>query len=91
MRRVRVRVSGLVQGVGYRYSAARVAEGRGVSGWVRNRPDGSVQAELEGPALAIDEVLGWMRQGPDGARVDRVTVDEIEPVGGAGFELRPTA
>lgn len=83
MRRVRVRVHGLVQGVFFRESCRREAARLGVSGWVRNEPDGSVAAEFEGDA--VDDLVAWCRSGPRGADVDRVEVTEVEPTGEAGF------
>ena len=86
-----VTVRGEVQGVGYRYTARLEADARGVSGWVRNRRDGTVEAEVEGAPAAVEDMLGWMRQGPPGSRVDEVTTTEIPPVGDASFEVRGTA
>lgn len=91
MRRVHVIVSGDVQGVGYRYTLRMVARDAGVSGWVRNRRDGSVEAELEGSRGQVDEVLAWMAGGPPGSRVDAATVTDAAPTGESGFEVRPTA
>jgi acylphosphatase len=80
-----------VQGVGYRYTMRMIAREAGVAGWVRNRADGSVEAELEGAPDQIDEVLAWMAEGPPGARVDSATVTDASPVAEHGFEVRPTA
>ena len=91
MRRVRVTVRGGVQGVGYRYTMLMVARDTGVSGWVRNRRDGSVEAEVEGTDGQVDEVLAWMAQGPPGARVESATVTDAEIAGTRGFEVLPTA
>jgi acylphosphatase len=91
MRRVRVTVRGEVQGVGYRYTMRMVARDLGVSGWVRNRRDGTVEAEVEGTPAQVDEVLAWMAEGPPGARVESATVTDASPVGGRGFEVLPTA
>ncbi len=71
MKRVHVVVSGDVQGVGYRYTMRMVAREVGVTGWVRNRRDGSVEAEVEGSDAQVDEVLAWMAEGPPGSRVER--------------------
>jgi acylphosphatase len=86
-----IRVSGWVQGVGYRASLQREARQRGVTGWVRNRADGSVEAMLQGPQAAVDAVIEWARSGPAGARVTGVVVSaaEQEP-SHLRFELRPT-
>ena len=81
MKRVRVVVSGDVQGVGYRYTMRMVAREVGVTGWVRNRRDGSVEAEVEGSDEQVDEVLAWMAEGPPGSRVDSARVTDAEPQG----------
>jgi acylphosphatase len=83
----RVIVSGLVQGVGFRYSLAGRAEARGVAGWVRNRPDGSVEAVLEGAADAVESLVEWSRHGPRGARVDGVEIHDEVPAGMRGFTI----
>lgn len=89
-RTVRLRIEGLVQGVGYRAFVEREAGRLGLDGWVRNRRDGGVEAVLAGPAGAIDAILAACRQGPRSSRVDMVKVlDEAEPVA-PGFEVRPT-
>lgn len=84
-------VDGDVQGVGYRYTLRMVARDAGVTGWVRNRRDGTVEAEVEGTPAAVDEVLAWMVQGPPGSRVDKTTVTDAAPAADDGFEVRPTA
>jgi acylphosphatase len=83
----RVIVSGFVQGVGFRYSLAGRAEARDVTGWVRNRPDGSVEAVLEGADAEVEALVDWCRVGPRGARVDRVEVYDEEPSGVRGFTI----
>jgi acylphosphatase len=85
---VRLHVHGRVQGVFFRDSTRREAERRGVAGWAANRPDGSVEVMLEGPSAAVHEVVAWCRQGPRGAHVTRVQLDEREPRGLRGFEVR---
>ena len=80
-----VTVTGRVQGVGFRWAAAQRARSCSISGWVRNRPDGSVEAVFEGPADAVEALVAWMRRGPSGARVEDVTVEEEAPVGQSGF------
>ncbi len=90
MKRVRAIVTGTVQGVGYRYTLREAARAEGVTGWVRNRRDGSVEAELEGTPEAIERVLEGMRSGPPGARVDAVTVDERHPEGTSDFSIAQT-
>jgi len=83
-------ISGRVQGVGFRYSMAEEAERLGVTGWVRNRRDGTVEALIDGSADALDAILAWARRGPPAARVSDVEISEA-----AGsferFEMRPTA
>jgi acylphosphatase len=81
-------VSGDVQGVGYRYTMRMVARDAGVAGWVRNRSDGTVEAEVEGAPAQVDEVLAWMAQGPPGARVDAARVTDAEPAGERDFSVR---
>ncbi len=82
-------VSGRVQGVGFRYFTEAAAAVEGVDGWVRNRPDGRVEIEVEGDADAVERFERRVRMGPPGARVDEVGVDEI-PAGGrrGGFWIR---
>ena len=82
-------ISGRVQGVGFRFSLAEQARRRGVTGWVRNRRDGTVEAVLDGAPEAVETVLGWARRGPRGASVTGVSVDETAGEF-ARFELRPT-
>lgn len=86
-RAVEVRVTGRVQGVFFRARTVEQAERLGLDGWVRNEPDGSVAAHFEGPADAVDEVVAWCRRGPTHARVERVSVAEVEPAGKAGFRV----
>lgn len=76
---VHVRISGAVQGVGYRYSLRAEALRRGLSGWVRNRADGSVEAVLQGSPGDVDAVIAWARRGPPAARVTGV---EAKPAAG---------
>jgi len=90
MRRVHVIVRGMVQGVGYRYTMRMIAQDAGVAGWVRNRRDGTVEAEVEGTSAHVDEVLAWMADGPPGSRVDDARVSESAPTGARGFEVRET-
>ena len=81
MRRVRAIVSGRVQGVSYRASTASEARRLAVTGWVRNRPDGTVELEAEGPPEQIAALLGWCKRGPSFARVTDVAVEELTPTG----------
>jgi acylphosphatase len=84
-----LRIFGRVQGVGFRYYTKVEARRRGVSGWVRNRSDGSVEAMVHGPQGAVDGLVEWARRGPPKAKVDDLQVSES-----AGtyedFEMRPT-
>ena len=88
MVRCRVVVSGRVQGVWYRESCRREATAAGVSGWVRNNYDGTVEAVLEGESVAVDRVVAWMRVGPRSAVVTRVDVRAEPPEGERGFVVR---
>lgn len=88
MIRVRAVVSGRVQGVGFRFSALVEARRLGVAGFVRNLPDGTVQAEIEGEDAAVDAMLGWLGHGPAGARVSGVDATAIAADGSRGFEIR---
>jgi acylphosphatase len=84
-----LKISGRVQGVGFRYSMSEEARRLGVAGWVRNRRDGTVEAVLDGATDAVDAILAWARRGPRGASVTDVEVAEI-PENFERFELRPT-
>jgi len=89
MRRVHAIVSGLVQGVSYRASTATEARRLGVTGWVRNRDDGTVELEAEGPDDRIAALLAWCERGPTYARVTGVAVEERDPSGGeTAFAIR---
>lgn len=85
--RRRVRVRGRVQGVFFRAATREQARAHGVAGWVRNLPDGSVEAALEGPPDAVFAVLEFVRRGPPGARVEAVEVHEEPPEGADGFHV----
>lgn len=74
MVRVRLRIEGMVQGVFFRASAFEQATRLGVKGWVRNCPDGSVEAVAEGARRKIDDLINWCRHGPPGAQVENVLV-----------------
>lgn len=82
---------GIVQGVAFRWTAHGRALELGVSGWVRNRSDGSVEAEIEGDAASVGAMLEWMRQGPPGATVASVDVSDRPLAGDGAFEVRSTA
>jgi len=83
-RAFRARVSGRVQGVGFRLSAVREARRLGLRGWVRNADDGSVEVEAEGPPERLDAYLAWLQHGPPGAFVSDVEVHPVPPDAGRG-------
>lgn len=89
----RLRITGRVQGVGYREAMRREAAARGLAGWVRNRRDGSVEALVQGEAHAVAALADWARSGPAAARVDEVAqspADADEAGRPTGFEIRST-
>lgn len=90
----KIRVSGRVQGVGFRYALRDEARRLGVHGWVRNRVDGSVEALLRGDDAAVAALVAWAQRGPRAARVDAVR-DEPHATEAEGpfsdFEIRPAA
>jgi len=88
--RVRLLVSGHVQGVGFRDSTRQVAEMLHLGGWVRNVEDGRVETVFEGPAAEVARAVAWCRNGPPGARVAEVDVEAEEPVGETTFRIRRT-
>ncbi|MGH3044354.1 MAG: acylphosphatase [Gaiellaceae bacterium] len=87
MRR-RVVVHGLVQGVFFRDTVRRHAQSRGVAGWVRNNPDGTVEAVFEGEAEPVERLVAFVHEGPSGAIVERVDVVVEQETGLAGFSVR---
>ncbi|HME69759.1 MAG TPA: acylphosphatase [Myxococcota bacterium] len=86
--RRRLIVRGRVQGVAFRYATRERARALGVDGWVRNLPDGSVEAVLEGEPGLVDELAAFCRVGPPAARVDRVEEHTEKPEGLCGFAVR---
>jgi acylphosphatase len=86
--RKRVIVHGRVQGVGFRYAVWRAASARSVNGWVRNCPDGTVEAVFEGRTDAVESMVRFCDDGPRGARVELVDTIDEEPEGLAGFAVR---
>jgi acylphosphatase len=80
-------VHGRVQGVFFRDTLRRMATSRGVAGWVRNNPDGTLEAALEGAPDAVEALVAFCREGPRGAAVEHVDVGEEEPQGEAGFAI----
>jgi acylphosphatase len=88
MRRAHVRVHGQVQGVFFRVETRDRARSLGISGWVRNLPDGAVEAVFEGDDPQVESMVEWCRRGPRGADVQNVDVAWVEPRGEAGFAVR---
>jgi acylphosphatase len=86
--RVRIQVEGRVQGVWFRESTRRTAEELGLAGWVRNDPDGAVEAVFEGDEHAVAEAVAWARSGPPNALVTALYEFAEEPEGLVGFEIR---
>lgn len=86
--RVRLRIEGSVQGVFFRASAEAQANRLGVTGWVRNRPDGAVELLAEGEKKKIDDLVAWCRHGPRGARVENVRAEwEVYTAEFSGFRI----
>jgi acylphosphatase len=88
-----LRITGHVQGVGYRWSLCARAEALGLAGWVCNRRDGSVEALVYGPPEAVEALTGWAHDGPPSAHVEGVVCNELPVADGetlTRFEQRPT-
>jgi len=85
----RFTVLGEVQGVGFRWAARKEAVRLGLVGTVRNLRDGSVQAEAQGDADAVDRFAAWLARGPRWARVSEVRAEEIDPLTATRFEIGP--
>lgn len=88
IKRFQVIIEGRVQGVFFRAYTRDEAVRLGLAGWVRNRPDGSVEAEIEGEKTAVDKMVQWFHQGSPHALVEKVQVTEKTPFGGSSFEVR---
>ena len=88
MIRRRVIVHGRVQGVFFRDSTRRMAQQRGINGWVTNRRDGAVEAVFEGDEESVESLVAFARRGPRGAQVERVDVVDEEPGGLTAFSIR---
>jgi acylphosphatase len=88
LKRIRVLISGEVQGVYFRDTCRRMAAQRGVHGWVRNLRDGRVEAVFEGTEEAVDTMVAWAHRGPRSARVADVAVHPEPPEGLTGFAVR---
>ena len=85
--RVIARITGRVQGVKYRATALREARRRGLTGWVRNEPDGTVQIDVEGDPASVDAFLAWCGEGPPGAQVTRVETTAADLAGYEEFTI----
>ena len=85
---INIRISGRVQGVGFRYNAREAASHYGISGFIRNQPNGNVYIEAEGARAAVDEFIAWCRQGPPRSRVDAVDITEGDVQGFGEFLVR---
>ena len=86
-RRARVLVRGRVQGVYFRAETRERARALGVAGWVRNVPDGTVEAVFEGEAERVESLVAWCGRGPPDAWIDEVRVEWQEPRGEQGFRV----
>ncbi|MBF2006966.1 acylphosphatase [Chlorogloeopsis fritschii PCC 9212] len=86
--RAHVFISGRVQGVGYRFATVDTASQLGLSGWVRNLPDGRVEAVFEGAQEVVEEMIRWCHQGPPAAIVKDIVVEYTEPEGLRRFDVR---
>jgi acylphosphatase len=86
--RRRAIVHGRVQGVFFRDTTRRQADARDIAGWVRNCPDGTVEAVFEGEAEAVEAMVAFCHEGPRGAQVERVEVIDEPPEGLSGFQVR---
>ena len=89
LRRVHLLIEGRVQGVGFRWWFESRARDLGLAGWVRNRPDGNVEAVFSGPPDTIETMLTDCRDGPPLARVTGLQVTDCDPPGTKGFQIRP--
>jgi len=88
-RAITATVRGRVQGVGFRVATRRAAQALGVSGWVRNAPDGSVEVFAQGTPESVDELLAFLAAGPPGSHVSGVDTDEASADPGlSGFDIR---
>jgi len=88
MKRARVRIYGKVQGVWFRAHTKEMAEKLSIKGWVRNMPDGSVEAVFEGDDKSLEKMIEWCHHGPPLARVTKVEIKYEEPKGEKEFRIR---
>lgn len=87
MKRVRITITGKVQGVFYRKSAQAKARALGLTGWVKNLETGGVLAEVQGEPFGVEEFMRWCHQGPERARVTRVEAESVPPGSDSGFRI----
>jgi acylphosphatase len=87
---LKLRIEGVVQGVGYRAFAASEARMLGLAGWVRNRSDGTVEALVSGPTRDAEAFVAACARGPAGARVQNIDLEHMAPFGEQGFQVKPT-
>jgi acylphosphatase len=80
MKAVKIKIYGLVQNVGFRFTAKKIADKLGIKGWVKNFEDGSVYIEAEGDKDKVEDFIEWCRRGPDSARVDEVMIEKGEKI-----------
>ncbi len=83
-----IRIFGMVQGVGFRYSARNIAASYGIKGYIRNMPDGSVYIESEGPEKNVTEFIKWCRKGSDFSFVDHIDIEDAVIKNYSTFEIR---
>lgn len=88
MKRLKIKISGRVQGVAFRHYAQTRANQTGIKGYVKNMPDGTVEIEAEGEEKALDEFLSWCHRGPDAAKVENVNIQEIPVKDDKSFKIR---
>ena len=86
--RYSIKITGRVQGVGFRYTTLSEARRIGLTGFVRNMPDGSVYIEAEGPVETLNSFVAWCRKGPGISFVDSLTANPIPPTGDTGFNIK---
>jgi acylphosphatase len=88
VKRAKITITGVVQGVYYRASARNKAVELNLAGWVRNLNNGAVLAEAEGPAVAVEQFITWCYQGPENAIVTGVEIEYLPPLGEQVFDIR---
>ncbi len=91
MKAVNIRITGKVQGVAFRYHAKEMAHLHHVSGWIRNRIDGSVEAFFQGEPSQVTQLINWCRSGSPDATISHISIDDVPPDSQiSGFIVRPT-